>query len=125
MQEQQSVIDKQQQQIDELKTTVEKLSVTLTTAKPSQKMSAGYLKQNMPNPFSQNTVINVNIPDNVQQAHLMVYDMQGNKLRSYIVKSKGASTINISAGSLAAGQYIYTLQADGKVIDSKKMTVSK
>lgn len=69
-------------------------------------------------------MISVNIPDKVQQAQLMVYDMQGNKLRSYVV-GKGASTINISAGSLAAGQYIYTLQADGKVIDSKKMTVSK
>ena len=38
---------------------------------------------------------------------------------------KETGQVTVEAGSLAAGNYFYTLIADGKKVDSKQMTIVK
>ncbi|MCT2561711.1 tail fiber domain-containing protein [Chryseobacterium herbae] len=80
------------------------------------------LEQNVPNPFNQETVIRFNAAG--ENVSIVVFDMGGRQLQSIPVK-KGEKQISISARALTPGTYIYNLQADGKLIDSKKMIVTQ
>ncbi len=86
-------------------------------------MSA-YIKQNAPNPFTKNTIIQYYLPADVHTAQLVVFDMNGHQLKSYTL-SKEANRVNIDASTLSSGQYIYSLIVDGKKIDSKTMILTK
>lgn len=123
---QQSVIANQQQQIDELKQMIQDNGNSSGFANPKQSSenNSAYLLQNAPNPFTQNTNIRCYIPSNIQQAKLVVYNMNGQLLKSFDL-SKGMNTVTITAGTLSSGQYIYSLLADGKKIDSKNMSLTK
>ncbi|MBL1220181.1 tail fiber domain-containing protein [Chryseobacterium sp. L7] len=79
------------------------------------------LEQNVPNPFNRETVIRFNAGgDNVS---IGIYDLAGRQLQAIPVK-KGEKQISVSASTLTPGTYIYNLQVDGKLIDSKKMIVT-
>jgi hypothetical protein len=83
------------------------------------------LFQNTPNPFTQNTTINMLIPDEVAKATLYVYDMQGTQKKSITINERGNTSVTISGGEFEAGMYMYTLIADGKAIDTKQMILTK
>ncbi|HEY6979058.1 MAG TPA: tail fiber domain-containing protein, partial [Chitinophagaceae bacterium] len=121
MQEQQFLIQQlqqqmqqQQQQINELKKMVEAQTFSANIS------SAASLQQNTPNPFNQNTTIRCYVPAPAKQAQLVVYSLDGHKLKSYALSS-GTNEVNIAAGTLPSGQYLYSLLVNGKNIDSKKM----
>lgn len=126
MQEQQAIIENQQQQIDELKQMIQNNGGTSNFANPklATESNSAYLLQNAPNPFTQNTTVRCFVPTDVQQAKLVVYNMNGQLIKSYDL-SKGMNTVTITAGTLSSGQYIYSLLADGKKIDSKNMSLTK
>jgi hypothetical protein len=122
MQEQETIIQKQQQQIDELKERVEKL---LSSSKASLlDISSAYLKQNIPNTFSKNTIIQCYVPSGTQ-AQLIIYNAEGKQLKSFALKNSGINEVTINASTLPSGQYIYSLHVDGKKIDSKNMFITK
>ena len=79
------------------------------------------LSQNTPNPFTTSTTIKMNIPSSVRNATLRIYDMTGKQVRSIMIEERGAVSISLSSESLYSGMYIYTLIADGNVINSRKM----
>jgi hypothetical protein len=83
------------------------------------------LDQNIPNPFSQETVINYNLPQQVNSASLVVYDLSGKQITSFPITERGSSSITITSEKLAAGIYIYSVMADGKILDSKRMVVAQ
>ena len=83
------------------------------------------LFQNIPNPFSTNTEIRFEIPQNVSSAKLLVHDMQGAEIKSYNVTTRGAGNIIIQAQELPAGMYMYTLLVNNAIIDTKKMILTK
>ncbi len=83
------------------------------------------LHQNTPNPFSQSTKIAVVLPDNVRAASIVLYDLQGKELRTYALERRGSTSIEIGAGEMQPGLYIYALIADGQLIASKRMLVIK
>lgn len=125
MQEQQAVIDRQQQQIDELKQMVQSMVASNSSdAKAAGTATGAYLVQNAPNPFSDNTTVKCYVPSSVKQAQLAVYNMDGKIVKSYMLTS-GTNNVNIIAGSLASGQYTYSLLVDGKKVDSKSMIMTK
>ncbi len=64
-------------------------------------------------------------PPTVASASLYIYDMNGTQLRSLPIGQKGKGTVIIQGGELAAGMYLYALIADGKVIDTKRMILTK
>lgn len=125
MQEQQAIIEKQQQQIDALQQMMQNTTNASNSSDiKSVASSSAYLLQNAPNPFSQNTLVKCFVPSTVKQAKLTVYNSAGQLLKSYTLTG-GMNSININGGTLSAGQYAYTLIADGKKIDSKNMILTK
>jgi hypothetical protein len=83
------------------------------------------LNQNDPNPFAENTTINYFIPDNVNAAQLLFYDNSGTILNTVDIKEKGKGSILIYGSNLSSGVYTYTLLADGKPIETKRMVKIK
>ena len=83
------------------------------------------LYQNAPNPFNSVTTIKYALPEDVDNAMLYVYDLQGTQKLAIEITERGENSVNITASKLPAGMYIYTLIADGKEIDTKRMILTK
>ena len=83
------------------------------------------LGQNKPNPFGTTTSIEVCIPNDVQKAFIYVYDLQGKKVDQVDIIARGKQTIQVNAGNLCDGMYLYSLIADGKVVETRRMIVEK
>ena len=79
------------------------------------------LDQNIPNPFSANTTINMHLT----KAVLYIYTMQGKQIQKLNINELGNTSATIDGYSLKAGMYLYTLIADGKEVDTKKMILTK
>lgn len=82
------------------------------------------LSQNKPNPFSSTTKIDCVVPEEVADASIRIYDLQGKQVINLPVENRGATTVSIDGSSLSAGMYIYALIADGVEIDSKRMILT-
>ena len=89
------------------------------------KMQKGKLYDNIPNPFSVNTEIKFEIPDNAVSAQLMICNLNGTELKSYILTQKGLGSIIIQGSEFAAGIYLYTLLINNQIVDTKKMVLTK
>ena len=83
------------------------------------------LGQNEPNPFSEQTSIEVNVPESVTSATLLIFDMQGKQVKRMDIADRGTSRITIMGQGLPEGMYLYSLVADGKVVKTRKMILSK
>ena len=81
--------------------------------------------QNCPNPFSVATEVEVVIPECVQSAYIYVYDLTGKKVQSVDITVRGKQTVKLNAVSLEEGMYLYSLIADGKVIQTRRMIIEK
>lgn len=79
------------------------------------------LEQNVPNPFAEKTTINYHLPEDVVKAQILFYNASGKLINSVELAERGNGQINVFAADLSNGVYTYTLVADGKIIDSKRM----
>lgn len=84
----------------------------------------GILYQNDPNPFSNSTKIKFYISDNVINAQLLIFDMNGTE-KMQMPLDKKDSYIYINSSQLIPGMYLYSLICDGKEVDTKKMILTK
>ena len=82
------------------------------------------LYQNVPNPFTSDTKIRYTLSEDVVNANLYIYNMQGTQIKNICGLSGGAGVITINGRELKAGMYIYTLIADGKEVDTKRMILT-
>lgn len=134
----QKIVYSQEQELLQLKRTVDnccenenksKLKSSLiadeTTSIDETISENAKLFDNVPNPFSLNTVIKFEIPENSTSAKLIIHDMQGVELKSFDITQKGFSSISINGSELKAGMYLYTLLIDKKIIDTKRMLLTK
>jgi hypothetical protein len=120
----------QKLQIETLTTQVQALSngpkkIGSFTSSETDPLTYPVLDQNIPNPFSLATVIGFYIPTTINTATIYVYDMNGVQLKNYSVSIRGKGNITIQGSELTAGMYLYALIADGKVIDTKRMILTK
>ena len=83
------------------------------------------LSQNTPNPFNTDTRVAYYLPETVSQAAIYIYDMQGAQKSVYSLTERGNAVVTINGGSLNAGMYLYSLIADGKLVDTKRMILTK
>ena len=83
------------------------------------------LGQNNPNPFSEQTSIEVSVPEAVATATLLIFDMQGKQVRKIDIDERGIFRITVTGQGLTEGMYLYSLIADGKVVQTRKMILSK
>ncbi|MBK6914244.1 MAG: T9SS type A sorting domain-containing protein [Ignavibacteriales bacterium] len=83
------------------------------------------LSQNYPNPFNPTTTIDFTLPSNTFVS-LKVYDLLGKQTALLITEQKeaGSYSLQFDGTNLANGNYIYVINAGGKVI-TKKMTLLK
>ena len=93
------------------------------TPSPVEKLNQDYLEQNYPNPFSQETTIRYALPEDKASGELIIRDMITGKimLRLELKEKSGAALVR--TGNLKAGMYIYTLEAEGIQVASKKMII--
>jgi hypothetical protein len=105
--------------------TDEEIGVLSIDEKTTQGIVNAKLFQNLPNPFSMNTEIRFEIPDNTTSAKLLIHDMQGTEIKSYPVLTKGIGSIIIQGSELQAGMYMYTLLVNHRIVDTKKMILTK
>ena len=83
------------------------------------------LFQNAPNPFSQSTEIKYYLPTSVNTAFLCIYDLNGKQQKQIRLSERGDGSQIISGAEFSAGIYLYTLIADGKEIDVKRMILTE
>lgn len=119
----------QQEEIEVLKREVANLSSNYSKVKSKStsldETIPAELYQNNPNPFSQSTQILYSLPEIILSASIYIYDMNGNQLKCFPITEKGKGSIKIHGSELNAGMYLYALIADGKVIDTKRMILTK
>ncbi len=83
------------------------------------------LSQNEPNPFEYATNIEMLIPENTSNAFLCIYDLSGKQIRQFVISERGKTTLNITNEGLTAGMYLYSLIIDGRVIETRRMILTK
>jgi len=127
------------QSIKELKDEVETLKTKSDNSSAPAKVSGSktpvpteteiltypILYQNIPNPFNSDTQIGFSLPSSIITATFYLYDMNGMQLKSYPLVQRGKGNVTINGSELTAGMYLYALIADGKVIDTKRMILTK
>ena len=83
------------------------------------------LSQNTPNPWSTSTDITINVPENVINAELYFYDLNGTLISSHNIFQRGMYHLTLLGSEFVPGIYVYALMADGKIIDTKRMIVEE
>ena len=116
--ERQKRIEQQQEQIDQLLKQLGKQGGILNA-------SEFLLLQNDPSPSTSNTEIKMVLPGTVISATIIVYNLEGKQLKELKVSQRGDAAVTIPGNEFPAGMYIYTLIADGKVIDTKRVILTK
>jgi hypothetical protein len=93
-------------------------STTVIDIKPAT------IGQNVPNPFEGVTSIPYFIPKGVNVAELVISDNGSNELRRVVLGDRGVqSKITLSMSEFTSGVYQYALIVDGKIVDTKSMTL--
>jgi len=123
MKEQQSIIEQQNQRIDELEAAI--ANGGLKQGQGSSDLRLPALYQNNPNPFRETTEIRYFLPETTQEATLYVYNMQGTPVLELQINERGEAVQVIDGGLLESGMYLYALIADGQEVDVKRMILTK
>jgi hypothetical protein len=64
------------------------------------------------------------LPENVGNAGIMIYTLEGKQMKNIQVNGRGDVSVKISGSELSAGMYLYALIADGMVLDTKRMILT-
>lgn len=133
--EQQRLIDEKDVKINDLAERLERLEnlvVNLGNTNPINIQSidlsdsnSGFLLQNQPNPFNQNTTIRYQVPENAKNSILRVVDSNGRLLKEVKLNDGSKGDVIINAGELSAGTYSYSLIVDGRTIETRQMILTR
>ena len=120
-------LKEQNRTIESLKVEIETLKLTSNVSNISdlKRSSLGSLYQNYPNPFNESTTIKLKLSENVNTAKLCLYDLRGNQIKYYTVEQRNDVDIVITGSELQPGMYLYSLIADGKLIDTKTLILTE
>ncbi|MDE7090880.1 MAG: tail fiber domain-containing protein [Bacteroidales bacterium] len=136
IQEQQALIENQQLQIEELQMALTPDNAAFATptfssvqpnSNPAEAVAAASNKlwSNVPNPFKQETRIRYALTEDVREAQLCIYDLSGKQLSCHRLNDRGESEFVLRAAALNPGIYLYSLIADGQVVDTHRMVVTE
>jgi len=81
------------------------------------------LRQNFPNPFMGETVIEYTIPVDMSAASLSIYDLTGKQQLNSIELAPGTGEVNLKAEALSPGVYVYTIEKNNQTLARQKMIV--
>ena len=108
-----------------LEERITKLEAVMNMQQSSEKLSSASLEQNLPNPFSNKTIISYTLPEKFGAAQIVISDKNGKVLKQIRITGQGKGTINLDAATLASGTYHYSLVVDGKLVASKQMMLMR
>ena len=120
-------IQELKQQVNELRgvdTPKRTTAKAATTDIDNTSTKKNILYQNTPNPAKEQTVIRYQLADNVQNAAICIFDMQGKLVKKLPVSSVNDS-VTINGYELGQGMFLYSLIINGQEIDTKKMIITK
>lgn len=80
------------------------------------------LEQNTPNPFQGITKIKYFLRADIKNANIKIYDATGRIVRNEKIDNRGKGEIEVRISEFSKGIYHYSLEIDGKIIDTKKMS---
>lgn len=114
-------LKEQQSQINILNDKISKLAnETANFDNPG----ATYFSNNYPNPFGNESKIDVFVEDKYKSASILIYDSNGKSVIAYEIPNIGKETIiTVSSSSLKPGIYFYSLVVDGNIYGTKKMII--
>lgn len=119
-------IEDLQKQINELKALVLPGKTQVTGADQLIiNNTAASLAQNVPNPFSNNTTINYNLPQQFTSARIMITDKSGKPIKQFNISGTGKGSVTVDAAMFSSGTYQYSLYVDGRLVASKQMLMGK
>jgi len=87
-----------------------------------QPTDAGAFLKNYPNPSSNQTTIEYQLPDNISSCDLTVYDMSGREIKRYRVTNR-FNNIKLDISEIPQGTYYYQLQTGDTNLAGKKMII--
>jgi hypothetical protein len=79
------------------------------------------LEQNTPNPFYDQTTIRYYIPESTGEAEIIFMDFTGKTIKKVSIPEKGEGSITVYAFNLNPGIFSYSIIADGKIMETKRM----
>jgi trimeric autotransporter adhesin len=125
--EQHSIIETLKKEMEELRSMITNNPVEgkKGSIQISGECISAQLFQNAPNPFNKSTIIRYSIPSDARKAIIAINSLDGIKVSEFNLISKNGQNIEITGGRLSAGTYIYSLYVDDKLIDSKKMILTR
>lgn len=129
-------IKEQQIQIEKLQTTLAQFEYLIKIndfredsriedVSVGKNQTINVLYQNAPNPFEEKTSIYYFLDESIKDAFVLVYDLNGRLVKRLSVCKPGLGSVEIEASELETGVYVYTLMADGLVVDTKQMILTK
>ena len=89
------------------------------------KENESWIKQNTPNPFGETTTINYSIAKNHKNVELRVYNYVGQQVHQVRLRRLGKGTTQLNMNGFSKGLYQLVLVIDGKIVDSRKMVLTK
>lgn len=69
------------------------------------------------------SVLELKVNDNIKDAAVNVYNINGVFVKKIKVTNRGVFSINLSKEDLADGLYIYALVADGNIVSTKRVAI--
>ena len=115
--------------IQELHSEIKLLKSELTSIRETKNdenskinIKKAFMEQNIPNPFSDQTTIRYQLPENTTAAEIMVMDLNGTLIKSYTI-NKNQSEIIVKSFEIGKGLFIYSLVQNGQELVTKKMIV--
>jgi len=84
------------------------------------------LYQNRPNPFRESTVIEYElVPGAERNAAILIFDLNGELKQSLRIATPGHGFVEVKAGELRAGMYLYTLVVNGEEAATRRMILTQ
>jgi hypothetical protein len=126
VQELSTKLEDQEKDINANEKEIEGLMVKLNSISANRTLAMGmFLSQNYPNPFDANSEIRVTLPQKTIRASLVVFDENGVPVKTYPIQDRGDTVVTLASGDFKKGVYMYSLIADGIVIDTKRMVIEE
>jgi hypothetical protein len=124
--------DSLKSEIGSLKSEMEELKAMIVSnqsavnGQQSTAISPASLQQNIPNPFTNTTIISYTLPQsrNSGTAQIVITDKSGKTLKAINV-SGNKGNVKVDASTLASGAYQYSLIIDGRLVDTRQMVLAK
>jgi hypothetical protein len=103
----------------------EDLNKRTVTIDDQDRKQQAMLLQNRPNPYTNETVIPYYLPQNYEEANLLITNTNGVMIKRVSLKEAGKGELTLRTGNLKAGQYLYSLIVDGRRVETRKMVIKQ